>query len=76
MARNSDLLAEAMRAGPCIGTHGAAEELVEHGVFGYVMNPSSPDDLFDYMKALFLDSSLRTQMEGARVAAIQVVFHC
>jgi glycosyltransferase involved in cell wall biosynthesis len=48
MARNSDLLAEAMRAGqPCIGTYGAAEEIIEHGVFGYVMNPSSPDDLFD-----------------------------
>jgi glycosyltransferase involved in cell wall biosynthesis len=66
---------EAMRAGkPCIGAQGAAEEIIEHGVSGYVMNPSSPDELFDYMKALFLDSSLRTQMGGAGLQRFKSYF--
>lgn len=57
---------EAMRAGkPCIGAEGAAEEIIEHGVCGYVINLSNPDELFECMKRLFLDSSLRTRMGRA-----------
>jgi glycosyltransferase involved in cell wall biosynthesis len=57
---------EAMRAGkPCIGAEGASEEIIEHGVSGYVVRHLCSDDLFEYMKRLFLDSSVREQMGSA-----------
>lgn len=57
---------EAMRAGkPCIAAEGAAEEIIEHGVSGYVVRHPCSDELFQYMKRLFLDSSLREQMGSA-----------
>lgn len=57
---------EAMRAGkPCIGAEGSAEEIIEHGVSGYVVRHQCSDELFEYLKRLFLDSSLREQMGSA-----------
>jgi glycosyltransferase involved in cell wall biosynthesis len=66
---------EAMRAGkPCIGAEGAAEEIIEHGVSGYVMKLSHPDELFAYMKGLFLDSSLRERMGSAALQRFKSYF--
>ena len=57
---------EAMRAGkPCIGAEGAAEEIIEHGVSGYIVKPQCSDELVEHMKRLFVDSSLREQMGNA-----------
>jgi phosphatidylinositol alpha-1,6-mannosyltransferase len=66
---------EAMRAGkPCIGAEGAAEEIIEHGISGYVVRHSCSDELFEYMKQLFLDSSLREQMGSAALQRFQSHF--
>ena len=54
---------EAMCAGKaCIAAKGAAEEIIEHGVSGYVIDYSNPAELFECMKRLFCNSALRSQM--------------
>ena len=54
---------EAMRAGkPCIAAPGAAEEIISHGVNGYIVDTLNPTGLCDCMKRLFQDSTLRAQM--------------
>lgn len=57
---------EAMRAGkPCIAAPGAAEEIITHGVCGYIVDPSNPTELRDCMKCLFQDPAMRAQMGAA-----------
>ena len=57
---------EAMRAGkPCIGADGAAEEIIEHGISGYIVRSPYSDELFECMKRLFTNPSLRQQMGSA-----------
>ncbi len=45
---------EAMRAGKaCVGAHGAAEEIIRHGVTGLIVEPDKPDDLAAAVFTLF-----------------------
>ena len=54
---------ESMRAGrPCIGGIGAASEVIEDGVTGFVVDPASPDDVERAIVRLFNDPALRQRM--------------
>jgi phosphatidylinositol alpha-1,6-mannosyltransferase len=65
---------EAMRAGkPCIAGPGAAEEIIEHGVTGLIVDPASRGAVSDAIVTLFSDRDGRTRM-GAN-AALQVARH-
>jgi phosphatidylinositol alpha-1,6-mannosyltransferase len=66
---------EAMRAGkPCIGAEGAAAEIIEHSVSGYVVRASCAEELFGYMKRLFTDSSLRQKVGSAALRRFESHF--
>jgi phosphatidylinositol alpha-1,6-mannosyltransferase len=48
---------EAMRAGKaCIGGRGAAAEIIEHGATGWVVDPSSTDEICHAVTSLFDDA--------------------
>jgi phosphatidylinositol alpha-1,6-mannosyltransferase len=50
---------EAMRAGKaCIGGPGAAAEIIEHGVTGFIVDPDRGDELYDTVVRLFDEPAL------------------
>jgi glycosyltransferase involved in cell wall biosynthesis len=57
-------LIEAMACGvPCISTRvGAIEELVEHGVNGYLIEPGDVDALERYLRRLVMDDDVRDRL--------------
>ena len=63
--------AEAMAAGkPCIAGNGAAREIVQHGVDGFVVDPADRAELFGAVVRLFSEPDLRATMgERAKVHA-------
>jgi phosphatidylinositol alpha-1,6-mannosyltransferase len=66
---------EAMRAGkPCIAAAGAAEEIVEHGVTGLVIDADTPDVVADTVVQLFTDAPLRDRMGVAASARVGAMF--
>ena len=57
---------EAMRAGAaCIGGVGAAAEVIEHGVTGFVVDPQQPENVQDAILQLLRDPERRKQMGAA-----------
>jgi glycosyltransferase involved in cell wall biosynthesis len=57
---------EAMRAGkPCIAAPGAAEEIIDTGVHGLVVDPAEREALADAIVRLFVDAPLRAEMGAA-----------
>jgi len=57
---------EAMRAGkPCIGGTGAAAEIIEHGVTGFVVDPGHPRDLEAALVRLYDEPAACAQMGAA-----------
>ena len=57
---------EAMTAGlPCIAAPGAAEEIVEHGVSGLIVDPRQPGALASAIVRLFADPGSRAAMGRA-----------
>jgi len=63
---------EAMRAGtPCIAARGAAEEIIEHGLSGLIVDPSDRDALASALVRLLSDGPARDAMgrEAARRVA-------
>jgi phosphatidyl-myo-inositol dimannoside synthase len=62
---------EAMQAGvPCVASIGAAEEIIDHGVHGYLVDPDDRARLIDAVVTLFMDGSLRRQMGEAATQRI------
>ncbi len=56
---------EAMRAGKaCIGGAGAAAEIIEHGVTGFVVNPSSQADIEVAVQLLYDDPGMCARYGG------------
>jgi phosphatidylinositol alpha-1,6-mannosyltransferase len=57
---------EAMRAGKaCIGSVGAAAEVIEDGVTGFVVDPDEPGQVLQAMLRLFRESETRERMGQA-----------
>ena len=57
---------ESMRASrACIGGVGAAAEVIEHGVSGFVVDPDRPDEVESAIVRLFTDPALRQRMGRA-----------
>src|SRR4029077_214501 len=57
---------EAMRAGKaCIGGVGAAAEVIEHGVTGFVVNPGEREEVLEAMLRLFQEPETRERMGRA-----------
>lgn len=57
---------EAMRAGkPCIGGTGAAAEIVEHGVTGFIVDPDQPRELEAALTRLYDEPAACVQMGAA-----------
>lgn len=57
---------ESMRAGrPCVGAVGAATEVIEDGVTGFIVDPDRPEELETAIVRLFADPALRRQMGQA-----------
>jgi glycosyltransferase involved in cell wall biosynthesis len=55
-----------MRAGKaCIGAVGAAAELIEDGVSGFVVDPDSPTTIEETVVRLFRDKALAGRLGGA-----------
>jgi phosphatidylinositol alpha-1,6-mannosyltransferase len=66
---------EAMRAGkPCISARGAAEEIVEDGTTGIVVDATVPDALTSALVRLFSDPDGRERMGRAGAARIASMF--
>ena len=62
---------EAMRAGKaCIGGVGAATEVIEDGVTGFVVNPGAPEEVLEAMLRLFREPETRERM--GRAGAVRV----
>jgi len=62
---------EAMRAGKaCIGGVGAASEVIEDGVTGFVVNPGEPAEVLEAMLRLFREPETRDRM--GRAGALRV----
>jgi glycosyltransferase involved in cell wall biosynthesis len=60
---------EAMRAGrPCIAFHGAADEILQNGVTGLIVD--SDTELTDAIVRLFRDPDLRHRMGAAAAATV------
>jgi phosphatidylinositol alpha-1,6-mannosyltransferase len=60
---------EAMRAGkPCIALHGSADEIIDDGVDGVLVDAASSDELTEAIVRLFTDRGLRARM-GASASA-------
>jgi len=57
---------EAMRAArPCIGGEGAASEIIEHGVTGFVVDPGHPGELLAAVLRLYDEPVTCTQLGAA-----------
>jgi phosphatidyl-myo-inositol dimannoside synthase len=57
---------EAMRAGKaCVGSRGAAEEIIDHGTTGLIVDAHRPDDVCAAMIRLFSDAALCAAMGRA-----------
>jgi glycosyltransferase involved in cell wall biosynthesis len=57
---------EAMRAGKaCIGAVGAAAELIEDGVTGFVVDPDDPEQVQKAVVRLFLDPAFAARLGEA-----------
>jgi len=66
---------EAMQAGkPCIGVHGSADEILEQGVSGLVVDADSREALLHAIVQLFTDADLRDRMGAAAVARVAGMF--
>jgi phosphatidylinositol alpha-1,6-mannosyltransferase len=66
---------EAMRAGrPCIALHGAADEIIEDGVSGFLVDADPPDRLVDAIVTLFTDAEARERMGRAAAARVAAAF--
>lgn len=66
---------EAMRAAKaCIGAPGAAEEIIEHGVTGLVVDPSNAEDLSGALVALFGDGDRCEAFGRAGEARFRALF--
>jgi len=62
---------EAMRAGkPCIASHGAADEIIQNGVTGLLVEARQSEALIDAVIRLFTDRDLRARMGAAAAARI------
>jgi phosphatidylinositol alpha-1,6-mannosyltransferase len=69
------VLLEAMRAGrACIGGQGAAEEIIEEGTTGLIVDPASPDQMVRAIVTLFQNPARRTQMGIAGRQRVNEVF--
>jgi phosphatidylinositol alpha-1,6-mannosyltransferase len=69
------VLLEAMQAGrACIGGTGAAEEIIERGVTGLVVDPAATDDLVHAIVQLFQNPEQRNRMGAAGQARAADVF--
>jgi phosphatidyl-myo-inositol dimannoside synthase len=66
---------EAMRAGrPCIALHGAADEIIEDGVSGLLVDADAPDRLVDAIVTMFTDTESRERMGRAAAARVAAAF--
>jgi phosphatidyl-myo-inositol dimannoside synthase len=66
---------EAMRAGKaCIGAPGAAAEIIQDGVTGLIVDPSSADDLYGAVVRLFDDPQAAARLGDAGAARFQAEF--
>jgi phosphatidylinositol alpha-1,6-mannosyltransferase len=66
---------EAMRAGKaCIGAHGAAEEIIEDGGTGYVVDPSDPQAVLAAVERLFREPARRREMGETGRRRFQALF--
>jgi phosphatidylinositol alpha-1,6-mannosyltransferase len=66
---------EAMQAGnACIAVHGAADEIIDDGVQGLVIDPDAPDQLIRALVRLFLDAGARARMGAAAQAKVAAEF--
>jgi phosphatidylinositol alpha-1,6-mannosyltransferase len=66
---------EAMRAGKaCIGSVGAAAEIIEDGVTGLVVDPGDPEQLLKAILRLFREPDARGRMGQAGAARVTAQF--
>jgi phosphatidylinositol alpha-1,6-mannosyltransferase len=66
---------EAMRAGKaCIGAKGAADEIIEEGVTGYVVDPSDSRAVLAAMEKLWRDPAGRAEMGASGRRRFQKLF--
>ena len=64
---------EAMRAGKaCIALHGAADEFLDDGVAGVLVDGGDTDGLVDAVVRLFSDPDLRARMGAAAGITVRV----
>ncbi len=62
---------EAMRAGkPCVALHGSADEIVDDGVTGILVDAAPSQTLVDAVVRLFRDGELRTRMGEAAASRV------
>jgi phosphatidyl-myo-inositol dimannoside synthase len=66
---------EAMRASAaCIGSIGAAAEVIDHGVTGFVVDPQQPAQVYNALRQLLCDATLRLRMGAASAARFASYF--
>lgn len=66
---------EAMRAGtPCIAAPGAAEEIIEHGVSGFIADPADVATLTGMIISLFTNEPLRCAMGRAAADRVDTMY--
>ena len=66
---------EAMRSGkPCIAAHGAADEIIEDGVDGVIVESGKRDRLVEAIARLFSDASWRDALGAAAAARVSREF--
>ena len=66
---------EAMQAGKaCIAAHGAADEIIDDGVQGLVIDPDAPDQLTAALVRLFSDAGACARMGAAACARVAADF--
>jgi phosphatidyl-myo-inositol dimannoside synthase len=66
---------EAMRAGkPCIALHGAADEIIDDGISGVLVEAGQNDQLSQAIVRLFTDTSWRERLGAAAAARVSREF--
>jgi len=66
---------EAMRAGkPCIAAHGAADEIIEDGIDGVIVESGKTDQLVGAIVRLFSDVGWRNALGAAAAARVSREF--
>jgi phosphatidyl-myo-inositol dimannoside synthase len=66
---------EAMRAGKaCVGARGAAEEIIDHGTTGFIVDAHRPDDLGAAVIRLFSDPALCAALGRAGAERFAALF--